>query len=522
MTAPPDSKHLQLSVTNLGPIARADIDLRPMTVFVGPSNKGKSYLATLVYALHRAFGGDSAPRGSRFGGNLFGISSWIYGNTLPSELEELDIPEGMVEELGRWYDSEVWATRDLEKISESVPPSIASLLLKLLENSNTIGETVSDEVKRCFGIENVRKLVRRGSRGGLNVVARSHVPRQGARGDSFEYTMTLGIPAPRFQSSIPTDARLSFFYMDEESILPRGTAILEATGDERIRQVRETMGHLINNFVPHTVHPLNRVAHYLPADRTGIMHAHQVVVGSLIRQVSDPYLLRKSSLPGFSGVIADFLGTLVDLGGHKYRSEEELSGRIETEMLDGAISVEGSFTSYPGFFYQPAGSKDNMRLMNTSSMVSELAPVVLYLRHVVRPGETLIIEEPESSLHPAMQVEFVRHLAAAVRAGVRIMITTHSEWILDELTNLALLNELPESRRKGIGGADFALDPSDVGVWLFKPQEGRKGTVVKEIPFDVEFGGFRSGFDDVAVGTYNDYARISNRIEEAKAEYDPR
>ena len=45
------------------------------------------------------------------------------------------------------------------------------------------------------------------------------------------------------------------------------------------------------------------------------------------------------------------------------------------------------------------------------------------------------------------------------------------------------------------------------------PSSVLRGSVVKEIPFDAEFGGFRSGFDDVALGTYNDYAEISNRIE---------
>ena len=50
-----ESKHLRLKVANFGPIAKADIDLRPMTVFVGPSNTGKSYLAMLIYALHRFF-----------------------------------------------------------------------------------------------------------------------------------------------------------------------------------------------------------------------------------------------------------------------------------------------------------------------------------------------------------------------------------------------------------------------------------------------------------------------------------
>ena len=50
-----DTQHpnVEISVKNFGPIAEANIDLRPLTVFVGPSNTGKTYFATLVYALAR-------------------------------------------------------------------------------------------------------------------------------------------------------------------------------------------------------------------------------------------------------------------------------------------------------------------------------------------------------------------------------------------------------------------------------------------------------------------------------------
>ena len=55
MTTATGANHLELTVSNLGPIAEGKIELRPMSVFVGPSNTGKSYLATLIYALHRFF-----------------------------------------------------------------------------------------------------------------------------------------------------------------------------------------------------------------------------------------------------------------------------------------------------------------------------------------------------------------------------------------------------------------------------------------------------------------------------------
>lgn len=50
---------MRIEVEDFGPIVAASVDLRPLTVLVGPSNTGKSYLAILVYALHRFFSGDT-------------------------------------------------------------------------------------------------------------------------------------------------------------------------------------------------------------------------------------------------------------------------------------------------------------------------------------------------------------------------------------------------------------------------------------------------------------------------------
>ena len=47
---------LTISVKNLGPIAEGTVDLKPLTIFVGPSNTGKSYMAMAVYSVMKAVG----------------------------------------------------------------------------------------------------------------------------------------------------------------------------------------------------------------------------------------------------------------------------------------------------------------------------------------------------------------------------------------------------------------------------------------------------------------------------------
>ena len=48
---------LTVSVQDFGPIAQATVNLRPLTIFVGRSNTGKTYLSKLIYAIHKTFSG---------------------------------------------------------------------------------------------------------------------------------------------------------------------------------------------------------------------------------------------------------------------------------------------------------------------------------------------------------------------------------------------------------------------------------------------------------------------------------
>jgi len=294
----------------------------------------------------------------------------------------------------------------------------------------------------------------------------------------------------------------------------------DATGwqpdaDQRMLVARDFLSDIGEIVLSSMVAPLHLPAYYLPADRTGVMHAHNVVVSALIARAPMAGLRPAARTPMLSGVLADFLEQLIQIDRGPFarrkagKAKRDLGTDIEKRILDGKVHVEQSpHVGYPRFAYTPRGWKDKLALMNASSMVSELAPVVLYLRYRIERGDVLIIEEPEAHLHPAMQVEFTDQLAALVAAGIRIIVTTHSEWLLEALANIVHRGKLPETER----GDRAALHPDQVGAWLFEPKSRPKRSVVKEIHID-DSGLYPSGFDAVASALHNDWANISSRIE---------
>lgn len=221
--------------------------------------------------------------------------------------------------------------------------------------------------------------------------------------------------------------------------------------------------------------------------------------------------------PALSGVLTDFVEQLLELSDLPFAKSRErnrcLADLLEREILHGTIEVEKSVVDYPTFSFRLQGWKTNLPLLNTSSMVTELAPVVLYLRHLVRREHILIIEEPEAHLHPAAQAEFTKLLTRAVRSGVRVIMTTHSEWILEQISNLVELSRLPADARESWDGiGDLFLHPEQVGVWLFEARPSKEGTQVKNIPFECAGGFEQTGFEQVADSLYYEWTEISDRI----------
>ena len=182
---------------------------------------------------------------------------------------------------------------------------------------------------------------------------------------------------------------------------------------------------------------------------------------------------------------------------------------IERNILQGEIDLdETAGLPFPEIRYLPVGSglpAGKFTLDQSSSMVSELAPLILFLKYLVRPGDLLILEEPESHLHPAAQRQLARGIVRLVNAGVRVLITTHSDTFVSQINNLLALSQAsPELiAEHGFVPEDF-LAQDQVGAYLFRRNQELGGSEVVPLEIDSDTGIDEDEFAQVFEAIYNE------------------
>ena len=503
---------VRVAVENLGPIRKGDIDLRPLTVFVGPSNTGKTYFAMSIYAMHRVFSG--FPRFPFMSDYLYSMDGdWL----IPDEEYRV-----VVRKLRN--DQRPFHFSDM-------PEVVRAAARDALDDPGFLAAHLGNELERCFDVERANSLIRTSSRP-ISAKLSLRVGNDERKGWSFRMAVS--------DSDIDSTGHIDdvILLRDKMSDFDPSYAmrfgpirnILLARGLRRGDRSAGDFVDFLETLVLSMPEAQSRV-HYFPADRSGVMHSHRVIASSLIKRSTRGGLERFPELPTLPGVMADFIEQLVlhdePAPGRRPRRRyglrrepaeymDDIADILERETLGGQIqTVRRAVGGYPEFVYCPEGTKRQIRLSRASSMVSELASLVLLMRSAVGRGDTVIIEEPEAHLHPAAQTEMAKALTRLVRGGVRVIVTTHSDWLLQEIGNAMREGELAE--RAGETPPAHALRPGDVGVWLFANAGAGGGSSVREIPFDRVEGVEPPDYEDVADRLYNRSADLQNRFEEGTA-----
>ncbi len=485
---------LNISVKNFGPIAEGAVDLKPLTVFLGPSNTGKSYMATAVYAVMRAASGPSFPD---FPPIPFSrrLRRGFWRRTPFAEEGEL---EKALTGLREWADHQSLAGENPSGLTAAILPEAVTSWLETTtaQEMASFQRDVIGQLGRIHGAED--EFVSRGrdrESFQLNI-----------RNDDTALSLSV-----QLQDGGASPARFDI----SRTILPDALFdsvphLIETDEDGWVGP--EIASILANSAYEAALDGMPGKTYYLPAARSGIVQGHKVLAAALVRQ-SSLIGIRQLNIPTLPGITTEFLSHLISLDrrmrrpGH-YELLDNAIEFIETDVLLGSISLdESDGLPYPEIVYAPKGgepSPGKFTIEHTSSMVSELAPLILFLKHLVTPGDLLILEEPESHLHPKAQLQMARGIARLVNAGVNVLITTHSNDLTGQINNLISMSNVSEEKAKPLGlKQEECLRPDQVSAYGFHIDQAQGGAVAYPLPVSLDVGIEDKEFLPVAESLYH-------------------
>ncbi|WP_438023311.1 AAA family ATPase [Sorangium sp. So ce233] len=370
---------MKITFSNLGTIKRTTLDLAPLTVIIGPNNSGKTYVAYATYGLFH--GGEESialPPNPRF---------VFRGNAVQIPIDKHF--EGVVARMIR-SQSEVLDGQLETFFQDSSGKLFSNTKLKLDIESTDVRAAIEGALKRW-----------------------------------------------------PSPAQIS---------LESDTASIAISGINRAAAKDYSLAfmiHLAGELLPK---PL-----LLPAERNAFIITYKMLANRRYKLLKDAQreifarrsvtkrqldLLREQGEVRYPRPVEDFLDFLTDI---------ELSagplprGKSPFQMLADEIEQQIQRGNRTRLKPTRLGGKEikvdvkpglSIDLYNASSSIKQLAPLLLYLRYRAEPSDFLIIDEPEMGLHPESQARLLEALAILVNLGVRVLVTTHSPYIMAHLNNL--------------------------------------------------------------------------------------
>ena len=502
---------LRLVVDNLGPIGHAEVALKPLTVLIGRNNTGKTYLAQALYAARRA-GRDSrrSPLEPLTAQERTALSDLV----LLSTVEESD---------GELIDELRLQIGDLPKDVQ------AKVTTWVVEALGDMGQSLERQLGTTFGVQSTTELNRWGQTEDVSVELHqvfdsgASICLFGTNGSSVsdvESDLTVGLdpfdfdrdmhPGLLDDSDVEEDDRQTWLNQ-RASVGLRGAAW---------RGYRSAL-NLIGG------------AHYLPAGRSGLLNAWTDVVRLRIELERESLGLQAVRDPALDGVALDFISSLAGLlgtrsraihrhgpgwrtvGPHPGRRGRPASGSLSLlrDVMGGEIYSGAGDDRVPTLGYQQGGQRIAIR--RASSMVADLAPLAMWIDRILAPGDLLIIDEPESHLHPEAIRLVARVLVRLVGEGVSVVCATHSSVLLHELSNCLLLSQQQAldalDSEQGYEDSD-RLSPNDLAVHRFRRLDPDGPVVVMQEEIESDWGIPEDEYVDVATEQSEHTAHLIDRL----------
>lgn len=213
---------------------------------------------------------------------------------------------------------------------------------------------------------------------------------------------------------------------------------------------------------------------YLPSSRTGFLLTKDII-NKVGRNTVFNLRFDREKISPFARPVNQFLDVMNDLTteGKGYDEFKEVTAYLENVMTEGSVQMSTLPNKEVSI---PAGQTAGMPLRVVSAVVTELAPLILILKHKEYLN-TLFYAEPEMCLHPQLHRKMAKVICRLVNNGLNMTITTHSDIILQHIDNMIRISGR-EDRDKicqelGYTSSDW-LEAEQVKVYQLKSKPGEK------------------------------------------------
>jgi len=421
----------------LGAIKNGDFDLsKRLTVFTGPNNSGKTYTAILIYALTK--------------------SNIVIHNS-----------EKFIEE----FESLI-KTR---KISHKIDIDY------VLNYRKRHIETLSNSLENIFGIseEIVKMLFNNFS---INIDESSNELESFIYNENFEMGFELDnkkIVLSKASQSFNIDISL-----ESESLNKKDLRFLDVVIFSKIYSLFAFSPFTNSYILPVERNSIYTFSKELSIRKQEFFDRAKDLTSSINNSATKSiewYIKRSTRYPL---PIRDGLEVAEDLYNFSKRSSKyyTLAEQIETELLQGKVTVNKDGDVQ---FISNKAKQKKIPIQLSASIVKTMSSLVFYLKHLANDNDLIIIDEPELNLHPNNQIFIARIFAKLINSGFRLLICTHSDYVIREINNLIMLsNETIRNSKKylelGYSDDEF-LNLDDVSSYFFSfKNKTSKDITVKE------------------------------------------
>ena len=453
---------MRFKIRNFGPIVDADLKLGMLNVFTGGNSVGKSYIHYLI---------------------------WCLMSTEPNFSEILSLA----------------SDKAREYLKSREPTKLKEFVIEFFERFDTIWKNaIIEQLKDTFVVNELSELILVGEQESIIDISND----KGSMNIVFRI-LPGGLEIGKLDRIISyLDEKLGIDRvgeMNKLSITIDGEEIYSIPVEEKVDELAvkfaSTIPHIYDSILDGFI--MYSSTYILPDGRAGLLRARETLLY---------YLLSVRERVFMNSVDRSFIRDLEALSPLiKCKKIAALSSFLERKL--GVYYKLGREPPRYTVKIQVHREKTvELPLVRAPSGIRELAPLVYLMKHALEGGDILFIEEPEAHLHPDAQSIVVRTLAGLTNEQVRILMTTHSIHVLDELSNLLRLAKLSPDEKMELGYNEWeGISPDIVRIYHVR-LDGR----VKEVKASDE-GLDETGLDEVVGEIARLHASVERRFYGSRA-----